>query len=183
MPFRPLRGYFYLYLHSTLILQTITSYCVPPNFVRLRITSIRLRLRSPSFSGLISRTSTSLRFVRPRSFDISLFQLAFYQFRSDLVHSFVIYIGPRIRTHPIIYIHYPIIFGSDIDSYISLYHYFGHIGTVYLELRIRLLFVVFVLVLVHIDIASISPSHMLMARTFTEFDGALVCPDYGIPVA
>ena len=121
MPFRPLRGYFYLYLHSTLILQTIISYCIPPTFVRLRITSIRLRLRSPSFPGLISRTSTSLRFVRPRCFDISLFQLAFYQFRSDLVRSFVIYIGLRIQTHPLIYIHYPIIFGSDID-HISLYY-------------------------------------------------------------
>ena len=48
-PFRPLRGYFYIYLHGTLILQTIISYCAPPTFVRLRITSIRLRLRSPSF--------------------------------------------------------------------------------------------------------------------------------------
>src|SRR5882724_8741173 len=49
MPFRPLRGYFYLYLHTTLIYTTITSYCVPPTFVRLRITSIQLRLHSSSF--------------------------------------------------------------------------------------------------------------------------------------
>ena len=56
----------------------------------------------------------------------------FYQFRSDLARSFVMYIGPRIQTPPFVYIHYPIIFGSDIDSYITLFIIpFGHIGTVY----------------------------------------------------
>jgi len=83
--------------------------------------------------------------------------LTFHQFRSNLVCSFVIYIGLRIQTHPLIHIHYPIIFGSDIDTYISLLHSFGHIGIVYQNFApIRSLFVVFVLVLVHIDIASIS---------------------------
>jgi len=62
MPFRPLRGYFYLYLHSTLILQTITLYCVPPpswDFVSLQFDFGFV----PFIPGLISRTSTSLRFV------------------------------------------------------------------------------------------------------------------------
>src|SRR6266436_8366287 len=83
MPFRPLRGHFYLYLHSTLILQTIISYCVPPTFVRLRTTSIRLRLRSPSFSGLISHTSTSLpRYfvVLARVSSISLRSRSFFHY-------------------------------------------------------------------------------------------------------
>jgi len=53
--------------------KTIISYCVPPTFVRLHITSIQLWLHSPSFSGLISCTSTLLRFVLPRSFNYSLF--------------------------------------------------------------------------------------------------------------
>jgi len=52
---------------------TIILYCIPPTFVRLCITLIQLWLRSPSFPGLISRTSTSIRFVLPRSFDILLF--------------------------------------------------------------------------------------------------------------
>jgi len=52
---------------------TITSYCVPPTFMRLRTTLIWLWLRSPSFPGLISRTSTSIRLVLPHSFDYSLF--------------------------------------------------------------------------------------------------------------
>jgi len=37
---------FYLYLHTTLILQTITSYCVPPTFVRA---SYHFNLTSTSF--------------------------------------------------------------------------------------------------------------------------------------
>jgi len=46
--------------------KTITSYCVPPTFMRLHIALIQLWLRSPSFPGLISCTSTSIYFVLPR---------------------------------------------------------------------------------------------------------------------
>src|SRR5882672_9330179 len=97
MPFRPLRGYFYLYLHSTLILQTITSYCIPPNFVRLRTTSIRLRLRSPSFPDLISRTSTSL----PRYF-VVLARVSSISLRS---RSFFRYIHRTMHTDPSSHLH------------------------------------------------------------------------------
>ena len=51
----------------------------------------------------------------PCSFNYLLFQLVFYQFRSDLAQSFVIYIRLHIQDSPLIYIHYSIIFRSDID--------------------------------------------------------------------
>jgi len=56
----------------------------------------------------------------------------FYQFHSNLTQSFVIYIRPCIQTHTLIYIHYLIIFRSDINLKSPLFHHpFGHIGTVY----------------------------------------------------
>ena len=62
-----------LYLHSTLISQTITLYCVPPSFVRLCITLIQLQLHSPLLPSLIPCTLTLIHFFLPCSFNYSSF--------------------------------------------------------------------------------------------------------------
>jgi hypothetical protein len=82
----------FTYIYIALSFYTkITLYCIPRTFVRLCIALIRLH--SPSFTGLISRTWTSIHFVWPCSFNYSLFSLTFYWFCSDLARSFVIYIA------------------------------------------------------------------------------------------
>jgi hypothetical protein len=121
MPFRPLQGYFYLYLHSTLISHIITLYFVPPTFVRLHITLIQLQLHFPLFPGLIPHTSTLIHLVLPCSFDYSLILLW-----SCLIFRYIhrtLYPDPLTHLHPL----------SDHFGvrYQPWYHHFGHIGTVY----------------------------------------------------
>jgi hypothetical protein len=91
---RPLRGYSYSYLHSTLILQIV--------------------LRPPHLCETLYRFDSTSFYLAP-----SIFRRVSSRF-INFARSLVIYIGLRIRTPSLVYIRYPIIFGSDIDSYISL---------------------------------------------------------------
>jgi len=58
----------YIYIYIALSFYTrITLYCIPPTFVRLCITSIRLRLRSPSFPFVPRPYISYIDLVTPRS--------------------------------------------------------------------------------------------------------------------
>ena len=135
-PFWPLQCYYYLYFthhsHETENNIVLRS----PAFVRLRITSIWLRLRSPAFLDLIPCTSTSTHCVLPRY--TALFWLFFVlarilsvSLRSRLIFCYLhrtTYMNPLTHLHTLIqsilsritphftYLHRTLAIGTDLPG-------------------------------------------------------------------
>src|SRR6266436_1519098 len=112
MPFRPLRGYFYLYLHSTLIFTNNNIVLCSPH---LRETSYHFDLTSTSFPfvpgpyishiDLATLRPTSLRFVRPRYASFYLAPSIFRCFSSRFINFAPISLDLSLYTSDFVYRH------------------------------------------------------------------------------